>query len=190
MSAGESLTHCAGPEPNVYRHQLQHLLLEIHRRFGLREVFIIGSAAILAVLPNPPIGELTATRDADVVPPQDEERLADQISFVIGEASDFDAEYGYYAQGVTSRTPTYAPRDWKSRAIPLTVGEMTGRCMEPHDLVLSKLGAAREKDLPFARSVAQLDLVRREPLIERLELIECSDEDRKRLAARVEALFT
>ena len=173
----------------MYRHQLQHVILEISRRFGLTEVFIIGSAAILAVLPNPPEGELTATRDVDVIPPHDEERLADRISFVIGEASDFDTQYGYYAQGVTSRTPTYAPPDWKSRTIPVPVAEITGRCMDPNDLVLSKLGAGREKDLAFARSVVKLSLVRRDILVERLELVACSDEDRKRIAARLHALF-
>jgi hypothetical protein len=174
----------------VYRHQLQHVILEINRRFGLTDIFIIGSAAILAVLPDPPEAELTATRDVDVIPPHDEERLADQISFVIGEASNFDAEYGYYAQGVTSRTPSHAPRDWKSRAISVPVGEITGWCMDVHDLVLSKLGAGREKDLAFARSVAKLGLVQHATLIERLELVDCSSNDRERVAARTHALFS
>ncbi len=174
----------------MYRLQLQHVILEIGRRFGLKEVFIIGSAAILAVLPNPPEGELTATRDVDVIPPGDDERMADQISFVIGEASDFDVEYGYYAQGVTSRTPTYAPRDWKSRAIPVHVEEFIGWCMSPEDLVLSKLGAAREKDIAFARTTAKLGLVRREGLIHLLQFIDCSENDRKRIAARASAIFS
>lgn len=173
----------------MYRHQLQQVILEISRRLGLTEVFIVGSAAILAVLPNPPQGELTATRDVDVIAPHDEERLADRISFVIGEASDFDAEHGYYAQGVTSRTPTYAPRDWKSRTIAVTVEKITARCMEPNDLVLSTLGAGREKDLAFARSIVKLRLVQRDTLLERLELVAGSDEDRRRIAARIHALF-
>jgi hypothetical protein len=37
----------------MYRGQLQHVIFEIGRRFGLEEVFVIGSAAILAVLPDP-----------------------------------------------------------------------------------------------------------------------------------------
>jgi len=69
------------------RRELQHVILEIGERFGLTEVFVIGSSAILAVLPNPPEGVLTATRDVDIIPPHDEdERMADRISFVIGEA--------------------------------------------------------------------------------------------------------
>ena len=97
------------------RRELQHVILEVGRRFNLKEVFIIGSAAILATMPEPPEGALTMTRDVDIIPPgDDDERLADQISFVLGEASPFDEEYGYHAQGVSSKTPTYAPRNWQS----------------------------------------------------------------------------
>lgn len=79
----------------MFLSQLQHVILEIGRRFDIDEFHIIGSAAILAVLPDPPEGALAATRDVDVIPPDGDERLADRISFVLGEASDFDAEYGY-----------------------------------------------------------------------------------------------
>ena len=173
----------------MQRHQLQHVILEIGRRFELSDFHIVGSAAILAALPNPPVGTLTATRDVDVIPPGDDEQLADRISFVLGEASDFDIEHGYYAQGVSLRTPAFAPADWLSRAIPVRVAECTGWCMEPHDLVLSKLGAGREKDLEFARDVATLGLVRLDELLTRLESVTCTDEHHRQITARVHALF-
>jgi hypothetical protein len=174
----------------VVRSQLQHVILEIGRRFDLRDFYIIGSAAILAVLPNPPEGALTATRDVDIVPPDDDERLADQISYVLGEASDFDLEHGYYAQGVTSATPTYAPTGWMERAVPVRIEAHTGWCMEAHDVVLSKLGAGREKDIDFARSAAAFALVQRDELLRRLPDVVCSDEHRRLIADRVSALFT
>lgn len=170
------------------RSQLQHVILEIGRRFNLDGCHIVGSSAILAAIPDPPEGALTATRDVDVIPPGDDERMADRISFVLGEASDFDAEYGYYAEGVTSRTPTFAPRDWQARAIPVRVEGYTGWCMDPCDLVLSKLGAGREKDLEFAKSAVALKLVGREALLARLPEVECSDEDRRRIAANIDAI--
>lgn len=173
----------------MFRHQLQHVILEIGQRFGVAEFHVIGSAAILSVLPDPPVGALTATRDVDVIPPNDDETLADRISFVLGEASDFDIEHGYYAQGVTSRTPTYAPRNWKTRVVPVKVQTITAWCMEAHDLVLSKLGAGREKDLDFARSAAQLGLVRREELLGRLGEVIASDLHRELIQQRIEALF-
>jgi hypothetical protein len=174
----------------MLRVQLQHVILEIGRRFGINEFHIIGSAAILAALPDPPEGDLTATRDVDVVAPGDDEQLADRISFVLGEASDFDLEHGYYAQGVTSRTPEFAPSDWQSLAIPIRVESYTGWCMDPHALVLSKLGAGREKDLDFASSAARLGLVHREQLLHRLQNVVCSDDHRRVIAARIVALFS
>ncbi len=174
----------------MVRSQLQHVILEIGCRFDLRDFYIIGSAAILAVLPNPPDGALTATRDIDVVSPNDDERLADRISFVLGEASEFDLEHGYHAQGVTSRTPTYAPSGWMTRAVPVRVDKYTGWCMEAHDLVLSKLGAGREKDIDFARSAASLRLVRRDELLRRLRNVACSDEHRRLIGDRVRGIFT
>jgi hypothetical protein len=173
----------------MHRSQLQHVILEIGRRFDLSDFHVVGSAAILAALPNPPEGALTATRDVDVIPPQDDERMADRISFVLGEASDFDHEYGYYAQGVTTAAPMYAPSDWKTRAIPIRVESYTAWCMETHDLVLSKLGAGREKDIDFARSAAELGLLQHAELRRRLPGIVCSDEHRRLIAARTDALF-
>jgi hypothetical protein len=174
----------------MYRSQLQHVILEIGRRFDLRDFHVVGSAAILAVMPNPPEGALTATRDVDVIPPEDDERLADRISFVLGEASEFDLEHGYYAQGVTSKTPRYAPAGWTARAVPVRVDKYTGWCMEPHDLVLSKLGAGREKDLAFAKSAAALGLLRCDELLQRLQDVACTNEHRRQIEARIGALFT
>lgn len=173
----------------MQRQQLQHVILEIGRRFDLREFHVVGSAAILAALPDPPPGALTATRDVDIIPPGGDERLADQISFVLGEASDFDIEYGYYVQGVGARTPAFAPTDWQARAIPVRVAEYTAWCMEPHDLVLSKLGAGRDKDLDFARDTAALGLVDRDELLARLESVNCTAEQRQQIGARAKALF-
>lgn len=173
----------------MFRHQLQHVILEIGERFGIREFHVIGSAALLAALPDPPVGALTATRDVDVIPPGDDAALADRISFVLGEASEFDAEHGYYAQGVSMATPAFAPEGWMSRALPVRVHAYTAWCMEPTDLVLSKLGAGRDKDLEFARAVAALGLVTATGLSFRLELVAAPPAQRDLMAARVGSLF-
>jgi hypothetical protein len=171
------------------RVQLQHIILEIGERFALTEVFVIGSSAILAVLADPPEGILTATRDVDIIPPNGDERMADQISFVIGEASPFDVEYGYHAQGVSFQTPTYAPNGWQARTVDLTVGKIVAHCMEPHDVVLSKLGAGREKDLEFASAAAALGLVERSMLFSRLSLVPTTAEHLNLIDQRISALF-
>jgi uncharacterized nucleotidyltransferase DUF6036 len=174
----------------MHRGDLQHVIFEVGRRFDLKEIFIIGSAAILAAMPEPPEGELTASRDVDIIPPGDDnERLADQISFVLGEASAFDEEFGYHAQGVSLRTPTYAPAGWQTRTIAVCVETYVGHCMEPHDLVLSKLGAGREKDIDFAQAVAKLKLVHQDVLLDRLKLVQATEEHSGLMAARITALF-
>jgi len=174
----------------VRRVQLQHIIFEIGERFALTEVFVIGSSAILAVLPDPPEGILTATRDVDVIPPTGDERMADQISFVIGEASPFDVEYGYHAQGVSFSTPTYAPSGWQARTVEMSVGKVAAHCMEPHDVVLSKLGAGREKDLEFASAAAALGLVDRSTLLSRLNLVPATVEHLNLIEQRIAALLT
>jgi hypothetical protein len=50
----------------------------------------------------------------------------------------------------------YAPHGWQARTIDVSVGKIVAHCMEPHDVVLSKLGAGREKDLEFASAAAAL----------------------------------
>lgn len=163
----------------MYRRQLEHVILEVGRRNDLEYFYIISSAALLAVLPDPPEGALTATRDVDIIPPFDDDRLADRLSWVLGEGSDFDIEHGYYVQGVSWTTPLYAPKDWHLRALPVRVDRYTGLCMEAHDLALSKLGAGREKDLEFVQDVARLELIQRTTLLERLTAVETTPEHRE-----------
>jgi len=168
--------------------KLRYVLYELGRRLNLTEVYIIGSAAIAATLPTPPEGELTATRDVDVIPPNDDQRLIDKIDLFMGEGSSFDEDSGYYAHGVSSETPEYAPRDWKSRTVDVSTATIVGHCMDLHDLVISKLAVGREKDLALARTVAKLGHLNRETLLERLALIDCSDKRRALTADRIAAL--
>jgi hypothetical protein len=164
------------------------MIVEVGDRFGLDRFYVIGSAAVLAAIPDPPPGALTATRDIDIVPPDDDEQVADRISFVLGEASEFDIEHGFYAEGVTSLTPTYAPQGWQGRANPVKVGQYTALCMEPHDLVMSKIGAGREKDMEFARAAFKLGLVNQERLQILLSELPVDDSLRAIFERRIAAL--
>jgi hypothetical protein len=168
--------------------KLQYLIYELGRRLQLKEVHVIGSAAIAATVPTPPEGELTATRDVDVIPPNDDERAMDAIDLYMGEGSALDEATGYYAHGVSSKTPQYAPRNWKQRTVDVATRTAVGHCMDMHDLVVSKLGAGREKDLRFAGELAKLGLLKRETLLERLESVDCPDELRKLIAERIAGL--
>ncbi|MCM2309915.1 MAG: hypothetical protein NDI84_00810 [Steroidobacteraceae bacterium] len=56
-------------------------------------------------------------------------------------------------------------------------------------LLLSKLGAGREKDLDFAKSAANLGLLQYAELRCRLQDVRCSDEEHRLIEARIKSLF-
>ncbi|AKS43218.1 DUF6036 family nucleotidyltransferase [Wenzhouxiangella marina] len=158
------------------RDQLEHLIAEVGRRTGLEYFYIIGASAVLAVIEDSAEAALVQTRDMDVVPglddPEEERRVSDRIDWVLGEGSDFEIENHYYAQGLSSSTPQYAPKDWMQRANPVKAGKFTGLCMEVHDLALSKYGAGRPKDLEFNAALIRAGLLDQATLIRRLQDVE------------------
>ena len=173
------------------RPQLEHVTLEVGRRNDLEYFYIIGSAANLAVVPDPPEWALNVTRDADVISPHQDDALSDRISRVLGESLEVVIEHGYYVQGVSRSTPAFAPQGREQRANPVRVQTRhTGLCMEPHDLVIGKLGAGREKDLEFARAVADLGILHRVVLLERLALVKTNGAHSRLIAARIEGFFS
>lgn len=75
--------------------------------------------------------------------------------------------FGYSARGVGPETAV-APDGWQQRLVPLVNDNTrgaTGWCMEPHDLVVAKLVAGRDKDIALARAaivhgIVQVDVLR------------------------------
>lgn len=136
---------------------------------------------------------LVGTRDVDVLPgPEDQgkaDALADRLDWLLGEGSEFELEYGYYVQGVSKATPTYAPRDWQMRAVPVKVDGYTALCMEIHDLALSKYGAGREKDLLFTRALAKTGRLNKEELLVRLQDVDAGKAVDSLIRSRIEADF-
>lgn len=118
------------------------------------EIVVIGSQAILGTHPDAS-GELSYSNELDVYPRNHPER-ADDIDGAIGEGSVFNDTHLVYAHGVGPETPT-APDGWQERLVRVEVpdgfgGAAVAWCIAPHDLVLSKLAAGREKDVDFARA--------------------------------------
>jgi hypothetical protein len=169
----------------VNRDQLQHVVYELGERFGLPLVYIVGSSAVFATLPHTDHEALTATRDVDVALPADAPIPLNQIDWVMGEGSDFDASYGYYAQGVDLTTPVFAPKDWTQRVLKLRVGKTVAHCMEIHDLALAKYGAGRDKDFDFTLALVKLGALQRSTLEARLPTIETTPAYRDLIAARI-----
>ncbi len=171
------------------RVDLEHIIRAAAEIANDDEIIVIGSQAILGSFPNAP-KELLVSTEADVYPKNRPDR-SDLIDGSIGEGSPFHETYGYYAQGV-DETTAILPRGWRERLVPLrnenTRGK-TGWCLDPHDLVVSKTIAGREKDLLFLEGAARNRLVGCDQLLARLEETELDDARRNLAAARIRRAF-
>ena len=100
-------------------------------------------------------------------------RKADLVDGAIGELSPFHEMYTYYAQGVEVSTAVL-PDGWRDRVIsflPTSAEPAAAVCLEPHDLVVSKLVAMREKDRIFATELVKAGLVSVETLQARTAML-------------------
>jgi hypothetical protein len=167
------------------RRDLEHLIRAAADIADDDEIIVIGSQAILGQYPDAP-AELCVSTEADVYPKNRPDR-ADLIDGSIGEGSPFHATYGYYAQGV-SKTTAVLPDGWSERLVPVrnvNTRGATGWCLEPHDLVLSKYVAGRDKDDRFVRAAIGRGLVDPETLLGRLAALPVDGEARERLRRRI-----
>jgi hypothetical protein len=173
----------------VIRAELEHIIRAAAEIANDSEIVVIGSQAILGSFPDAP-EEVLVSMEAKVYPKDRPER-ADLIDGTIGEGSPFHDLYGYYAQGVDENTAVL-PRGWKDRLVPVRNGNtrgFTGWCLEPHDLVVAKAIAGREKDLIFLSEAARFALVERETLLERLTTTHVDEKLREQVVARLNRAF-
>jgi hypothetical protein len=170
----------------VNRAQLEHVIRAAATIAGDAEIVVIGSQAILGRYPEAP-PELLVSADVDLYPRNHPER-ADLIEGSIGELSPFHETYGYYAQAVGERT-AILPEGWEARLVPVPTPAGSGLCLEPHDLVISKYAAGREKDREYVQTAARARLVERGVLLERLERTPLETERRRSVRAQIEADF-
>jgi hypothetical protein len=160
----------------VRRAHLEHLLRAAATISGDRDVLVIGSQSVLAALAEHTLPEeATASIEADIAFFDDPDVIkADQVDGAIGELSPFHERYGYYAQGVSVST-AILPTGWRDRLVPLdspATDPGRGLCLEPHDCVIAKLLAGREKDLRFAAALVRAQLIDPAVLSERLETVQ------------------
>lgn len=166
------------------RHELEHLIRAAGAITGADEIVVIGSQAILAAGPDAP-APLLRSMEADMFTfrnPAD----ADLIDGSIGEGSPFHEAFGYYAQGVAIDTAV-VPDGWRLRLMPIrnaNTRDVTGLCLEPHDLAVYKLAAGREKDRDFVTDMCRNQMLDDGVLVSRISLLPISAEDREAILAR------
>jgi hypothetical protein len=173
----------------VRREQLEHVIRAAAQIADDDDIVIVGSQAVLGSAPDAP-DELLRSVEADLYPRTRPER-ADVIDGAIGEGSPFHETFGYYAHGVGPETAV-APEGWQERLVPVSgpgTRGATGWCLEPHDLVLAKLVAGRERDVAFARVAVGHDIVEGRELLSRVERLPIPLEHREHVRGLVEAVI-
>lgn len=174
------------------RDKIDHILRAAGRITGLSEFVLIGSAAIFAWRDLVP-AELAVSRDIDLFAydAPNAEDVSDQLDGAIGQASDFDLQFGYYCDGVGPET-AILPNDWRDRArkYQSTQAEgVTAIVPDPNDIGLSKLCAWREKDIEWLRVAARHLIIDPAVMRERLQQMPERAGDVAGLARRLDALL-
>lgn len=175
----------------MLREELEHIVRASAAIISEYEVIVVGSQSILGSYWEdelPP--EAIASREADILPLDDpDEQKSDLIEGSIGEFSMFNDTFGVYADGVSVRT-SRLPAGWRDRLVALrspNTNGITGWCLEPHDVVIAKLYAGREKDLSFSRALLREGIVEPAVLLDRLAATDLDDADRVRITRVVES---
>lgn len=157
------------------RQELAHILRASCQIAQDADVLVIGSQAILGTFDDDELPELVRlSREADIAFLDDPDRgKADAVEGVIGEMSTFHDTNRVYAEGVHIDTAEL-PAGWRERLVTWSLrssAPATPRFVEPHDLVLSKLAAGRNKDIVFAASLLDAHLVDLHVLLDRAEAL-------------------
>lgn len=174
--------------------QLLHLLRASAEIVDDNQFIVIGSQSILGKFPQAP-ADLLWSVEADMYAknkPQKTEKLNS-----IGDMSQFHITHGVYVDPVDKTTAILA-KGWQGRLVNIethgkTEGQrVTGLCLNPDDLFVSKVAAYREKDIDFVKSMIKHGMVS----IERVKLLATDVanpindlELSKRIVQRIDRLF-
>jgi hypothetical protein len=177
----------------VRREDFEHVIAAAANVTGEDEFVVIGSQAILGTSSDPPESMLRSL-EADLYPLRRPE-LADAIDGALGDGSQFQRTYGYYAHGVGPETAT-APRGWQQRLVRVAIAPRRASerapvawCLEVHDLILSKCVAGRDRDWEFAAEALQAGLVAPDALLARIADLPVGDELSRHVGAMLRAVI-
>jgi hypothetical protein len=84
------------------------------------------------------------------------------------------------------------PKGWKARLVNLPPGDtggVSGLCLDPHDIAISKYVARRNKDIEFNREIVRRGIVQKERLLELLKVTPVSPEVSNRIQGDIDRDF-
>jgi hypothetical protein len=161
------------------REQLEHAIRAAGAICGDRELYIVGSQAILGAYPEAH-PDLLRSMEVDVAP-KNQPALESLIEGSIGELSPFHKTFGFHVDGVEIEGIAL-PEGWQERLVVVdnaNTNGFRGLCLDPADLATSKLAAGRPKDLDFVRVLLRERFVSPEIIHERIDAVSSLDRVRK-----------
>lgn len=173
------------------RIDIEHLLRAAGDVLDETAFIVIGSQSILGKFPDAP-EELLQSAEVDLISknkPEQNHKLE-----ALGEWSQFHVTYGYFVDPVDKNT-AILPKGWEGRLVNLNTPNtngVTGLCLDPHDLFISKLAAGREKDLMYCSVMIEHHLVGMERLLTLAGSVKNTAEDpdrSKRILSRIERMY-
>lgn len=150
------------------RSLLDELLSDVERIAGERDLVMIGSQAIHAVVADVP-AEVVISRECDLLL-EESDPVTAAIDASLGPDSERAAELLVHIDTVNPSFP-FLPMGWEDRLVPLGQTTPRVRCLEIHDLVLSKLAAGRLKDYELIAALLGRSLVDAQTVRERITAV-------------------
>jgi hypothetical protein len=150
------------------RSELDDLMRALGGMLDISDVVMIGSQCVHAATDAPP-AEVLMSRECDILIADSDPRRS-QIDAELGAGSRYHEERGTYLDAVSPGFP-FLPDGWSQRANTLAAGTATIRCLELHDLVLSKLAAGRLKDNELIAALIDRKLIDLETVRARITAI-------------------
>lgn len=151
--------------------QLLDLIRRVHELTNINEPVIVGSHCLFAVTDQiPPVVDRSV--EADFLVAQHGIEVRDKVGDELGITSGFYEAHGYYADPLGLATVVLVP-GWETRLQPLAdeTGTIVARCLELHDVAVSKLMAGRDKDFVFLDALWESQLISLPTLMKRAALI-------------------
>jgi hypothetical protein len=176
LSPKRSASRRSGGRAAERRAELQHAIRAATEIVAADRVIVIGSQAILGSFDDDELpAEATLSIEVDIAPLHDDDAssLATLIDAFLGEWSQFHETHGFYVQGV-GRETAVLPTGWEERLVAVQGPETNGRtglCLDPHDLCVAKLAAAREKDFRFVGALLRAGLVELDTIAARAQML-------------------
>ena len=146
--------------------QLRELVRRAAATCARREFVMFGSQAIHAVASSPP-PEVLVSAECHLWL-RDEPEVAARLAAELGKDSAFAKAAGVYADALPPDLPMVPP-GWEERLLDLMIDDIKVRCLEIHDLIVSKLAAGRLKDYEFIAAVLLAKLARKDEVILRIQ---------------------